>query len=151
MQSVREDLSSKSSMSAYAITRPFIFLEQYAIIRTETIRNLSVASLAIFIITSPFLVDFIITIFVSLSFVALVFELFGLMAIWGVSLNSISMINLVMAIGFSVDYSAHIALAFLKSNEETSDGRVVDSLKSVGVSVAMGGKMYGDLLSFWQF
>jgi predicted RND superfamily exporter protein len=116
-----------------------MFLEQYSIIITETIRNLAVASLAIMIITSPFLVDPIVTLLVFLGFVSLILELFGLMFIWGVSLNSISMINLVMAIGFSVDYSAHIALSFLKSKEETPEKRVVYALKNVGASVMLGG------------
>ncbi|XP_031552372.1 patched domain-containing protein 3-like [Actinia tenebrosa] len=139
MLTLRKDLSTKSSLRAYPIAKPFIYLEQYAIIFTETVRNLAVSSLAILLITSPFLVDLIVTFLVFLGFVALIFELFGLMFIWGVSLNSISMINLVMAIGFSVDYSAHIALSFLKSDEATPEKRVVHALESVGASVTLGG------------
>lgn len=139
MLTLRKDLSTKSSLHTYPIAKPFIFLEQYSIIVTETVRNLAVASLAILLITSPFLVDFIVTLLVFFGFVALIFELFGLMFIWEVSLNSISMINLVMAIGFSVDYSAHIALSFLKSDETTPEKRVIHALGSVGASVTLGG------------
>ena len=57
------------------------------------------------------------------------------MYIWGVSLNSISMINLVMAIGFAVDYSAHFAHAFVFSREASPE-----ALGTVGASVFMGGK-----------
>ena len=64
----------------------------------------------------------------------------GLMRIWGVSLNSISMINLVMAIGFAVDYSAHIAHAFVFSHETNPDKKVINALRTVGASVFMGGK-----------
>ena len=85
--------------------------------------------------------DFAVILLVSLGFVALIFELFGLMYIWGVSLNSISMINLVMAIGFSVDYSAHIAHAFLMSEKRTANERVIEALSTLGTSVFMGGKI----------
>ena len=146
MLTLRRDLSKESALGAYPIARPFIFLEQYAILVSETIRNLTVASLAILVITSPFLVDLAVTLLVFLGFVALIFELFGLMFIWGVSLNSVSMINLVMATGFSVDYSAHIAHSFLKSDETTPEKRVVYSLKNIGTSVALGGKYIARVL-----
>ena len=61
------------------------------------------------------------------------------MHVWGVSLNSISMINLVMAIGFAVDYSAHVAHAFVFSAASTPEEKVVEALKTVGASVIMGG------------
>ena len=63
----------------------------------------------------------------------------GLMHVWGVSLNSISMINLVMAIGFAVDYSAHLAHSFVFSNEKNPEKKVVNALKTVGASVLLGG------------
>ena len=139
MLTLRRDLSTKSALGAYPIAKAFIFFEQYAIIMSETIRNLIVAALTILVVTSPFLVDLPVTFLVFVSFVALVFELFGLMYIWDVSINSISMINLVMAIGFAVDYSAHIAHSFLKSNEKLPEERVVCSLKNIGASVFLGG------------
>ena len=67
------------------------------------------------------------------------FFLPGLMYVWDVPLNSISMINLVMAIGFAVDYSAHIAHSFVFSTESNPEKRVVNALKTVGASVIMGG------------
>lgn len=140
MLSLREDLSDKSQLNAFPIARPFIFFEQYAITSTETIRNLLIAALAVLIVTSPFLVDCTVTFLVVLNFVALVLELFGLMVLWDVSLNSVSMITLVMAIGFAVDYSAHIAHAYVMSDKETANERVVDALSTLGASVLMGGE-----------
>ena len=140
MLTIREDIAEKSSLDAFPITRPFIFFEQYAITSRETIRNLLIAALAVLIVTSPFLVDCTVTFLVVLNFAALICELFGLMVIWDVSLNSVSMINLVMAIGFAVDYSAHIAHAYVASNKVTANERVVDALSTLGASVVMGGK-----------
>ena len=140
MLTLRDDIARESNLDAFPITRPFIFFEQYAITSRETIRNLLIAALAVLVVTSPFLVDFTVTILVVLNFAALVCELFGLMVIWDVSLNTVSMINLVMAIGFAVDYSAHIAHAYVASNKATANERVVDALSTLGASVLMGGK-----------
>ena len=151
MLTLREDLSDKSQLGAFPIARPFIFFEQYAITSSETIRNLLIAALAVLIVTSPFLVDCTVTILVVLNFVALVLELFGLMVLWDVSLNSVSMINLVMAIGFAVDYSAHIAHAYVMSDKETANERVVDALSTLGASVFMGGESGTIVLLIIQF
>ena len=83
--------------------------------------------------------DCTVTLLVVLNFAALICELFGLMVLWNVSLNSVSMINLVMAIGFAVDYSAHIAHAYVMSDKETANERVVHALGTLGASVVMGG------------
>ncbi|KAJ7385697.1 Patched domain-containing protein 3 [Desmophyllum pertusum] len=139
MLTLRNDLAKKSTLDAFPIARPFMFFEQYAITSRETIRNLIIAALAVLVVTSPFLVDCTVTILVVLNFAALICELFGLMFIWNVSLNSVSMINLVMAIGFAVDYSAHIAHAYVVSNKLTANERVVDALSTLGASVFMGG------------
>ena len=74
------------------------------------------------------------------SNVFLMFVFLGLMHVWGVSLNSISMINLVMAIGFAVDYSAHLAHSFVFSAQSTPEEKAIDALRTVGASVIMGGK-----------
>ena len=146
MLTLRKDLSDESQLSAFPIARAFIFFEQYAITSSETIRNLLIAALAVLIVTSPFLVDCTVTFLVVLNFVALVLELFGLMVLWDVSLNSVSMINLVMAIGFAVDYSAHIAHAYVMSDKETANERVVDALSTLGASVFMGGEFWLNLI-----
>lgn len=139
MLTIREDLANKSPLKVFPITRPFIFFEQYAIIARETTRNLVIAALAVLVVTSLFLVDCSVTILVVANFVALILELFGLMYFWDVSLNGVSMITLVMAIGFAVDYSAHIAHAFVVSEKETANKRVVDAVSTLGASVFMGG------------
>ena len=141
MLTLREDIAEKSKLDAFPIARSFIFFEHYVLISTETIRNLIIAGLAVFIVTSPFLVDCTVALLVVLNFAALTCELLGLMVIWNVSLNSVSMINLVMAIGFAVDYSAHIAHAYVVSNKLTANERVVEALSTVGASVLMGGTL----------
>jgi predicted RND superfamily exporter protein len=107
MISIREDLSHLTN-DVFAISPPFIFFEQYAHVLTETIKNIVVAGISILLISSLFLNHFAIIICLLCGFVALILELLGIMYLWGVSVNSISMINLVMALGFSVDYNFHL-------------------------------------------
>ena len=41
----------------------------------------------------------------------------GIMVVWDISLNAVSLVNLVMATGIAVEFCAHIARAFAKRLE----------------------------------
>ena len=140
MLSLRTDLDNFKAITAFPVALLFIYFEQFAVILTDTIRNLVVSGSAVFIVTLPYLIHPGATFLVVFSFTGLVFELLGLMYIWNVSLNSISMIVIIMAIGFSVDYSAHIAHAFIISPADRPEDRMVEALSTMGTSVAVGGK-----------
>jgi len=150
MLTLRRDLREKSTLPVYAISYIFIYYEQYAIILQNTIRNIAISASTILIITLPYLVNPKVTLLVFYGFISLMFELFGIMYVWGVSLNALSMIILVMGIGFSVDYSVHVAHAFVKSKRRTSRGRVIEALYIMGSSVAMGGiQLYLEISTFY--
>ena len=139
MIKLREDLKSKLSIDATISSNFFIYFEQYAIVVSEVTWNLVAVSIVIALIMLPFCIHPLIILILLICFAALIVELFGLMYFWGVQLNSITMINLVMAIGFTVDYSSHVAHAFVISKEDTPDKRIVHALGSVGASVLLGG------------
>lgn len=62
----------------------------------------------------------------------------GFMTLWNVNLDAISMITIIMSVGFSVDYSAHITYAYVISKESTTSARVCDALGDLGWPVAQG-------------
>ena len=142
MLSLRSDIDKVCCLDAFPTVLGFIYYEQFVVILRDTIRNLAVSGSAVLMVTLPYLIHPGVAVLVFMGFVSLVFELLAIMYLWNVSLNSISMIVIVMAIGFSVDYSAHIAHAFTVSTGETPEDRVIDALKTMGASVAMGGKKY---------
>ena len=139
MVSIRNDLSHSTSVTAFAIALPFLYFEQYAHVFRETIRNVIVAGISILFISSMFLNHPAVIFCLLCGFVGLILELLGLMYIWDVSINSISMINLVMALGFSVDYNAHVAYHFVSSKAASPELRVIDALGKIGGSVFLGG------------
>ena len=57
---------------------------------------------------------------------------------WGVNLDSISMINLIMCIGFSVDFSAHISYAYISCYDEHPNEKVKTALYSLGLPIFQG-------------
>ena len=60
---------------------------------------------------------------VALSICSICVGVIGYMTLWDVNLDSVSMINLVLCIGFSVDFSAHICYHFSISADEQSPAK----------------------------
>ena len=60
------------------------------------------------------------------------------MTLWGVNLDAISMITIIMSIGFSVDYSAHITYGYVISDQELPTDRIRQALGSLGWPITQG-------------
>ena len=57
--------------------------------------------------------NFAVTILVTLSIILVDVYLYALLYYWGLTFNTIVLINIIIALGLSVDYSAHIAHTYL--------------------------------------
>ena len=51
---------------------------------------------------------------------------------WGVNLDAVSMISLIMSIGFAVDLCAHIVYAFISAEGSNERERVIGALEHLG-------------------
>ena len=65
---------------------------------------------------------------------------FGYMTLWGVNLDAVSMISIIMSIGFAVDLSAHIIYAFVTSHGDTRE-RVIGALEVLGWPIFQVGRL----------
>lgn len=65
---------------------------------------------------------------------------FGLLSLWDVNLDPITMCTTLMSIGFSVDFTAHISFHYYKNPETWSaEERLADALKSIGWPMIQAG------------
>merc|ERR1712179_476211 len=62
----------------------------------------------------------------------------GMMYWWNITLNAVSLVNLVMAVGISVEFCAHITRAFAGNVGENRIARAKDTLINMGSSVLSG-------------
>jgi len=77
-----------------------------------------------------------------------VITVMGVMAVWGISLNAISLVNLVISLGIAVEFCAHVARAFMSAGtgsptdqpagQKERDERMWTALVDVGPSVLSG-------------
>ena len=120
----------------------------YSSIVRLTATLLGVAVAIIFVISSLLLGSLLTGFVVALTVIMIVVDIIGVMAVVGVSLNAVSLVNLVICVGIGVEFCAHIARAFMfpsKSVMERArhkfrgkDIRAWTALVNVGGSVFSG-------------
>ena len=58
-----------------------------------------------------------------ITLIMLLVDMFGVMYLWDISLNAVSLVNLVMAVGIGVEFCVHIIRHFCISKKETRIGK----------------------------
>ncbi|XP_016366557.1 patched domain-containing protein 3-like [Sinocyclocheilus rhinocerous] len=116
----------------------FIYFDQYAVIITNTIQNIIVATCAMLVISLLLIPNPLCSLWVTFAIASVIVGVAGFMALWDVSLDSVSMINLVICIGFSVDFSAHISYAFVSSDKTSANEKATDAITKLGYPIVQG-------------
>ncbi|XP_074689498.1 patched domain-containing protein 3 isoform X2 [Strix aluco] len=116
----------------------FIYYDQYLVIVQNTVQNVVVAAGAMLVVSLWLIPNPLCCLWVTFAIASVIVGVAGFMTFWSVNLDSISMINLVICIGFSVDFSAHISYAFVTSTESSANKRAVEVLSLLGYPVLQG-------------
>ncbi|XP_061188016.1 NPC intracellular cholesterol transporter 1-like [Saccostrea echinata] len=117
----------------------YVFYEQYLTIVEDTVQNLCICVAAIFVVTFILLgFDIISALMVVMTMAMTVIDILGFMSLWNISINAVSLVNLVMAVGISVEFCANITRAFAVSSHRDKVERAKDAVAHMGSSVLSG-------------
>lgn len=145
---VAEDISRDTGAEVFPYSFHYVFFDQFAHIVAITQEVLGLGLAAVLLVTALMLGSWrtgtIVTSVVALTVVTVM----GVMAVWGISLNAISLVNLVISLGIEVEFCAHIARAFMSAGsglpmdhpagQRERDERMWTALVDVGPSVLSG-------------
>jgi Niemann-Pick C1 protein len=107
-------------------------------IGNELLRNLALAMTCVLVITVIMLADFKICILVLATVILTLLDVTGFIYFWGLTIDTISCICIILIVGLCVDYAAHIAHAFIVS-EGSSAERAANGLTEMGPAILNGG------------
>lgn len=116
----------------------FIYFDQYTVIMENTIQTILVAVIVMLVVSLILIPSPLCSVWVAFAICSVIVGVTGFMSLWGVNLDSISMINLVMCIGFSVDFSAHISYSFVSSPKSDVNEKAGDALARLGYPIVQG-------------
>ncbi|XP_062977568.1 patched domain-containing protein 3-like [Elgaria multicarinata webbii] len=113
----------------------FIYFDQFLVIVKHTIHKLVVATGAMLLISLLLIPNPLCSLWLTFAIASVIVGVTGFMAHWDVNLDSISMINLIICIGFSVDFSAHISYAIVSSEESKVNKKAMEGLYHLGYPI----------------
>ncbi|KAH6915405.1 patched family-domain-containing protein [Coprinopsis sp. MPI-PUGE-AT-0042] len=145
---IADEISEDIGAKVFPYSLFYVFFDQYAHIVAITQEVLGLGLASVLIVTAVLLGSWrtgsIVTGVVALTVVAVM----GVMPLWGVSLNAISLVNLVICLGIAVEFCAHVARAFMSagtglpldhpSGQKERDERMWTALVDVGPAVLSG-------------
>jgi len=113
--------------------------DQLNVILPNTIQNDSIALVCMVIISLLLIPNPICSLWIGISIVTIDIGVIGFLALWGVKLDPISMITIIMSIGFSIEFCAHITYGFVSDDRQLSPTeRCIDSLEKLAWPVLHG-------------
>lgn len=126
------------SSRAFAVATEYASWETDEVIADDTIRNLVLSVVCVFVTTLILIGNFKACVLVLISVLMTLVNVSGFMHFWGLTIDVVSCVNLVIAVGLCVDYSAHIAHAFMTCSG-TKNERTIQALRDIGPAVFNGG------------
>ncbi|KAF9580140.1 hypothetical protein BGW38_003335 [Lunasporangiospora selenospora] len=134
---IAEQVQKDTGATVFPYSVFYIFFEQYMGVVELTVRLMLVALVAVGLVTAGVLGSLKVAMVVVGVVAMIVVDVVGAMVLMGVSLNAMSLVNLVICVGISVEFCSHIARATVEA-EGSPDERVFSALVDVGSSVFSG-------------
>ena len=135
---VTDIIKSVNSSYFFSHSKVYSAWETDEIIGHELLRNLLLSLLSVAIITLLLLGNVFVCIIVLVMVIVTLVDIVGFLHFWGITIDILSAVNIVLAIGLCVDYAVHIAHAFLMS-QGSRQQRATSAVKLIGAAVINGG------------
>lgn len=123
---------------AFSYSQFYLGWETNKVISQELFRNMGLALMAVFIVTLIVLANLwaCLMVFTCVGFTLI--SITGTMHFWGLTIDTVTTIILVLAVGLSVDYASHIAHTFMIISGTRYD-RARATMRDIGPAVWNGG------------
>ncbi|XP_075219371.1 patched domain-containing protein 3-like [Lycorma delicatula] len=108
------------------------------IIQGELYRNLTLACICVMATTTVLILNIHLCFWIFMAVLLTLINVCGTMYFWGLTIDIVSCIALVIAVGLCVDYAAHVGHTFLKCHGSRNE-RILETIESVGSAVINGG------------
>jgi hypothetical protein len=139
MDATRDMVNSWNDLpTAFPYSASFIAVEGFKIINTELYRNVGLAIAAVGLIVLITVANIVTALLITFNVAFCIIEILACMFSLGLVIDSVSVINIVLAVGLSIDYSAHIGHCFMVKGGDNKDARATESLADIGASVLNG-------------
>ncbi|DAZ93840.1 TPA: hypothetical protein N0F65_002171 [Lagenidium giganteum] len=130
-------ISDTTGIDVWPYSVTFVFFDQYLTVVHDTYLLVGLAIVAIFVIHAIYFGGLFYPLVIALAVTNIVIHVMGLMHPFDIMLNGLSVVNLIIAAGVSVEFCGHFVRMFAKARG-SGDERAKIALRKVLVSVLFG-------------
>ncbi|KAI1702567.1 patched family domain-containing protein [Ditylenchus destructor] len=113
--------------------------DQLNVLLPNTMQNDFLAMLCMMAISLLFIPNPICTFWITLAMITIDLGVIGFLSLWSVKLDPISMITLILSIGFSIEFSAHVTYGFVSNEHNLSPRqRCIDTMEKLAWPMVHG-------------
>jgi len=135
----RYEKNNKEEYDFFTYGEQYYYWEFFSVTQTELVQTTITSISAVCVLSLFFMPHWSAVLFISPIMLMLYIDILGVMHIAGLSINAVTYLALIMSIGLLVDFLMHYLLRYYESREKTRTKKVKDALKSMGVSILLGG------------
>ncbi|XP_029017479.1 NPC1-like intracellular cholesterol transporter 1 isoform X2 [Betta splendens] len=136
---MRKIPGTASDFEVFPYTLTYVYYEQYLTIVPEGLFNISLCLLPTFVVCCLLLgLDLRSGLLNLLTIIMIVVDTVGVMTLWGIDYNAVALINLVTAVGISVEFVSHMTRSFALSIKPTRVERAMEATANMGSAVFAG-------------
>ncbi|XDV48718.1 hypothetical protein PO909_018097 [Leuciscus waleckii] len=136
---MRKIPGTSPDFEVFPYTVTYVYYEQYLTIVNEGLFNIALCLLPTFVVCCILLGMDLRSGFLNLlTIVMITVDTVGVMTLWGIDFNAVSLINLVTAVGISVEFVSHITRSFSLSIGHTKVERAKEATANMGSAVFAG-------------
>jgi Niemann-Pick C1 protein len=138
-ETLNKDEPPENHVTVFPYSIFYVFYEQYLTMWEDTLRSLGISIAAIFVVIFIIMgLDLISSLIIVINIICILVNLGSLMYWWDITLNAVSLVNLVMAVGISVEFCSHITRAFAVEPGSDKIERAKTVVVNMGSSVLSG-------------
>ncbi|XP_068560056.1 NPC1-like intracellular cholesterol transporter 1 [Cebidichthys violaceus] len=136
---MREIPGTSPDFEVFPYTVTNVFYEQYLTIVPEGLFNISLCLLPTFVVCCLLLgLDLRSGLLNLITIIMITVDTVGVMTLWGIDYNAVALINLVTAVGISVEFVSHMTRSFALSTKRTHVERAKEATANMGSAVFAG-------------
>uniref|UniRef100_A0A1I8BMT8 SSD domain-containing protein n=1 Tax=Meloidogyne hapla TaxID=6305 RepID=A0A1I8BMT8_MELHA len=138
-QMLREVASRHKDLEVYTFQHGRAIADQLNVLLPFTLRNDLLAMACMVVISLLCIPNPICTVWITLAMFSIEIGVIGFLSFWNVKLDPISMITLILAIGFSIEFSAHVTYGFVSGPANLNPReRCIDTLEKLAWPMVHG-------------